>query len=994
MNIHKTIRLLSLISVGLFCFFIFGGLTSPEFYSSNKAIEEKKDKIQAVIRNNPGKKVQWADSLLSTMTLEQKVGQLFMIATYSNRNEVEYAKIESQIKKYNLGGLIFFQGEPITQALLTNRYQKSAKTPLLIGMDAEWGLGMRLDQVFNFPKAITLGATYNPELVEKIGYEIGQQCKRLGVHINFSPDADINSNPRNPVINFRSFGESTKNVSDLSTAYMKGLKKAGIMACGKHFPGHGDTEIDSHRNLPTINHSLDHINLIETLPFKNLINNGIDGIMIGHLNVPALDAEIPASVSEKIIKGYLKNQLKFNGLVITDAMNMRGILKYYPTGKAEVEALKAGNDIILQTANIEVAFNSVLKAYNDSTLNIKDLDHKVLKILNAKQLAGLDQKKEIKVENLINDLNSENAKDLCFEAYESAVTIVKDEESILPFQNLQTLSYATIAIGAEQGNEFQEVMEQYGIEKKFTIPFKPTKKSEWEWVSEQAAKFDVVIVSIHQLHNQESKNFGVHDEIVRLLEELNEKTRIVVCVFGNPYSLKFFGENHTLVCGYEDEPQAHRAAANILMGIKPSKGKVPVNTLSIDAKLNDGVKSLTKMRLGYGSAQELGFDANKLLEINQLVNQSINNGEFPGCQILLAKKGKVVYHESFGYMRYGFNESVNKNSVYDLASLTKVSATLQAIMTLYSQKKIDLNKNLSFYLPELSETNKAGILIKDLLLHQAGLKAFVPFYQYTLLSNGSYNPEYYKVDSLNLSSYLNITPQLLIKNSIRDSVYNWMNKSALNGKKYVYSDLSLIYLQKIVEKISGRSLDQFLDIFVYQPLGLKNTFFNPFKKIDMGRIVPTEIENGYRKSLIRGSVHDPNAALVGGVSGHAGLFSNAWDLATILQMNLNAGIYDNAKFFDSETIKLFSQKHTEALGNRGLGWNKPTDDANVSEFASPESYGHTGFTGTVAWVDPKHDLIFVFLSNRVYPSSDNNKIIKNKTRKKIHDVVYKAMVVK
>jgi beta-glucosidase-like glycosyl hydrolase/CubicO group peptidase (beta-lactamase class C family) len=969
-------------------------LTSPEFYSSNKAIEEKKDKIQAVIRNNPGKKVQWADSLLSTMTLEQKVGQLFMIATYSNRNEVEYAKIESQIKKYNLGGLIFFQGEPITQALLTNRYQRSATIPLLIGMDAEWGLGMRLEQVFNFPKAITLGATYNPELVEKIGYEIGQQCKRLGVHINFSPDADINSNPRNPVINFRSFGESTKNVSDLSTAYMKGLKKAGIMACGKHFPGHGDTEIDSHRNLPTINHSLDHINLIETLPFKNLINNGIDGIMIGHLNVPALDAEIPASVSEKIIKGYLKNQLKFNGLVITDAMNMRGILKYYPTGKAEVEALKAGNDIILQTANIEVAFSSVLKAYNDSTLNIKDLDHKVLKILNAKQLAGLEQKKEIKTENLINDLNSENAKDLCFKAYESAVTIVKDEESILPFQNLQTLNYATIAIGAEQGNEFQEVMELYGIEKKFTIPFKPTKKSEWEWVSDQAAKFDVVIVSIHQLHNQESKNFGVHDEIVRMLEELNEKTRVVVCVFGNPYSLKFFGENHTLVCGYEDEPQAHRAAANIIMGIKPSKGKVPVNTLSNDAKLNDGVKSLTKLRMGYGSAQELGFDANKLLEINQLVNQSIKNGEFPGCQILLAKKGKVVYHESFGYMRYGFNESVNKNSVYDLASLTKVSATLQGIMILYSQKKIDLNKNLSFYLPELSETNKAAIIIKDLLLHQAGLKAFVPFYQNTLLSNGSYNPDYYEVDSLNLGSYLNITPQLLIKNSIRDSVYNWMNKSALNGKKYVYSDLSLIYLQKIVEKISGRSLDQFLDIFVYQPLGLKNTFFNPFKKLDINRIVPTEIENGYRKSLIRGSVHDPNAALVGGVSGHAGLFSNAWDLATILQMNLNAGIYDNAKFFDSETIKLFSEKHPEALGNRGLGWNKPTDDANVSEFASPESYGHTGFTGTVAWVDPKHDLIFVFLSNRVYPSSDNNKIIKNKTRKKIHDVVYKAMLVK
>jgi beta-glucosidase-like glycosyl hydrolase/CubicO group peptidase (beta-lactamase class C family) len=977
------------IILGVFTFFI--SANNLHYYSP------KQNLISPKSSDFKQKQALWADSVLATMTLEQKIGQLFMIAAFSNRNENDYRRVEEQIRKYHIGGVIFFQGNPLKQAELTNRYQSAATIPLLIGIDGEWGLGMRLDDAFSFPKAITLGATVDANLIEKMGFEIGKQCKRLGVHINFAPDADINSNPKNPVINYRSFGESVSNVTNLSLAYARGMRKANVMGSAKHFPGHGDTGEDSHYALPVLNHTRKHIDEVETMPFKAMIEDSIASVMIGHLHVPQLDnsPNTPASVSEKIIKEYLQRDMNFNGLVVTDALNMRGLLKYFPTGAAEVKAFQAGNDLLLQTGNLDVAYGALHQKILDSTLSVNDLDHKVKKVLMSKYWVGLNKYKPIDFSNLLLDLNNQQSKDLTQKIFDKAATVVKDDEGLIPLANSQNVSYASLSIAGKADNVFQKTMSYYSNITNYDIPFKPSKSSDWTWVVEQAAQKDLVIVGVHEMHNLDSRNFGVVPETIKIIRELQKQTKVVVCVFGNPYSLKLFDEFETVICGFEDEAEAHIAVANIIFGVNGASGKIPVNTLAADGKVNFGIDTKSLGRIGLGIASEVGMNQSKLSQIRFLANNAIENQEFPGCQVLVARKGKVVFFESFGNQRYGANEPVDGQTIFDLASLTKVTATLQAIMMLFDQKKLDINQKASFYLPELQNSNKKDITVKDLLLHQAGLKAFVPFYDNTIEVVGERNPKFFARENLG-NSYLKVSDSLFVKPMIKDSVFNWIIKSSLvsssNAPKYLYSDLGLILLQRVVEKVSGQPLDAYVDSKIFRPLGMYNTGFNISDKKSAQNIAPTEITNDYRKTPIKGSVHDPNAALLGGVAGHAGLFSNAWDLVKLLQMNLNKGFYEDNRFFSPQTIDLFIEKQS-TISHRGLGWNKPsTDDGSVSQYASPSTYGHTGFTGTAVWVDPEKELIYIFLSNRVYPSAENNKIIKNKTRKRIHDLVYESMM--
>ena len=977
------------IILGVFTFFI--SANNLHYYSP------KQNLISPKSSDFKQKQALWADSVLATMTLEQKIGQLFMIAAFSNRNENDYRRVEEQIRKYHIGGVIFFQGNPLKQAELTNRYQSAATIPLLIGIDGEWGLGMRLDDAFSFHKAITLGATGDAVLIEKMGFEIGKQCKWLGVHINFAPDADINSNPKNPVINYRSFGESVSNVTNLSLAYARGMRKANVMGSAKHFPGHGDTGEDSHYALPVLNHTRKHIDEVETMPFKAMIEDSIASVMIGHLHVPQLDnsPNTPASVSEKIIKEYLQRDMNFNGLVVTDALNMRGLLKYFPTGAAEVKAFQAGNDLLLQTGNLDVAYGALHQKILDSTLSVNDLDHKVKKVLMSKYWVGLNKYKPIDFSNLLLDLNNQQSKDLTQKIFDKAATVVKDDEGLIPLANSQNVSYASLSIAGKADNVFQKTMSYYSNITNYDIPFKPSKSSDWTWVVEQAAQKDLVIVGVHEMHNLDSRNFGVVPETIKIIRELQKQTKVVVCVFGNPYSLKLFDEFETVICGFEDEAEAHIAVANIIFGVNGASGKIPVNTLAADGKVNFGIDTKSLGRIGLGIASEVGMNQSKLSQIRFLANNAIENQEFPGCQVLVARKGKVVFFESFGNQRYGANEPVDGQTIFDLASLTKVTATLQAIMMLFDQKKLDINQKASFYLPELQNSNKKDITVKDLLLHQAGLKAFVPFYDNTIEVVGERNPKFFARENLG-NSYLKVSDSLFVKPMIKDSVFNWIIKSSLvsssNAPKYLYSDLGLILLQRVVEKVSGQPLDAYVDSKIFRPLGMYNTGFNISDKKSAQNIAPTEITNDYRKTPIKGSVHDPNAALLGGVAGHAGLFSNAWDLVKLLQMNLNKGFYEDNRFFSPQTIDLFIKKQS-TISHRGLGWNKPsTDDGSVSQYASPSTYGHTGFTGTAVWVDPEKELIYIFLSNRVYPSAENNKIIKNKTRKRIHDLVYESMM--
>jgi beta-N-acetylhexosaminidase len=965
------------------------------FFTAHSSFDFSKSERKPNAPTYEQKQTAWVEKILSEMTLEEKVGQLFMIAVFSNRNEADYRLVESQIQKYHLGGVAFFQGNALKQAELTNRYQAAANIPLLVGLDGEWGLGMRLNNTVSFPKAITIGAAKDTDLAERIGEEIANQCKRIGVHFNFAPVADINSNPKNPVINYRSFGESVENVSELARAFARGHRKAKVMASAKHFPGHGDTNVDSHHALPVLNHTLQHINEVESAPFRAMIQDSVASVMIGHLNVPALDAGVPSSVSEKIIKGYLQQQLGFKGLVISDALNMRGLLQSFPVGEAEVRAFKAGNDMLLQTLNIDKAYNAVLTATINGRITEAELNESVRKILKSKYWVGLNNYKPIDLRSIQNDINNENSKELKQLVYNKAVTVTRDEFGLIPIKGLATVEMASIAVGGDPGNLFQSTLELYGNVTPYVISDKPSRPAQWKPTVDEAVKSDLVIVSIHKTRQSDKLDYGITEETINLLRDVQKRSRLIVCVFGNPYSLKFFDEFETVICGFEDEEEAQMAAANVLFGVNSASGKVPVNTLSSDGKLDYGYQLQSIQRLGFSLPSEVGMDGNKLEEIRRIAQNAINAEEFPGCQVLVARKGKVVYYEGFGNLKYSYGEPVTRHTIYDLASVTKVASTIQAMMMLYDQKQIDINQPLSFYLPELKNTNKSKITIKDILLHQAGLKAFVPFYESTRNGGLGLNPSYFSGNAAT-PSFTKIADDIYINPAVKDSVFSWIESSSLIGpvgSKYVYSDLGLLLLQKLVERVTGRNLDAFVGVNIYEPMGLNKMMYNVFQRVPKELIAPTEMSGDFRKANIQGTVHDPNAALLGGIAGHAGLFSNAWDLAKLMQMNLNGGSYDDLSFFSKQTIDFFTKNQSD-ISHRGLGWNKPSGpgDGTVSQYASDKTFGHTGFTGTCVWVDPEEELLFVFLSNRVYPSAANQKLIRNKTRQKIHDVAYKALV--
>ena len=944
----------------------------------------------------------WADSLLNTMSLDEKVGQLFMIATFSNRTEKYYQQIENNIATYHLGGLIFFQGGPYRQARLTNRYQQISRIPLMIGIDAEWGLGMRLDSSIDFPKQITLGAIQDNSYVEKFGEEVGRQCKRLGIHINFAPSIDVNTNPENPIINYRSFGESPINVAEKGLAYVRGMKKYNVLGSAKHFPGHGDTDQDSHRTLPLISHNITRLNEVELAPFRRLIADSVGSLMTGHLFVPALEprANTPTSISEKIVTEMIKNQMGFKGLLVTDALNMRGITQGLPPGEPDFLAFMAGNDILLQTANLPAAFNRIKQAVESGQIQQDILNARVKKILKAKFWVGLNKYKPVEIAGIDSDINGKRANDLKTELFEQAVTIVRNQDNLLPFIHLDTTTFASVAISGEYDNEFQKMLGQYANFKHFVVPFKPSSDKDVAWVLDEAAKYKVVVVSVHGMNSKGERNYGVSPATVDFINQLSLRTQVVVCAFGNPYGLRLYNSSRTLVCGFEDDAASHKVVPQVLFGALPAKGRLPVSVTN-DLKVGNGIQMPRLGRVSFGNAESVGMDSKKLEEIGTIVQQGIENHAFPGCQVLVARQGKIVYDRSFGTLRYGVYEPVNNQTLYDIASMTKVTATLQCVMMLNERGVIDMNEKASTYLPELKGSNKENMLVSDILMHQAGLVAFVPFWEKTK-TGGTFKPEYYSFayDSLQVPANLQVANNLYIKPAVKDSVWKWVIQSKLlniydklGGYRFTYSDLGLMILQKMVERITNQPLDEFVEQNLYEPLGMTSTLFNPLQRFIKNTIAPTENEMVFRGSQVQGTVHDPNAALVGGVSGHAGLFSNATDLAKLYQMNLQNGFYGGRNLLFPETVKHFAKNYTQK-SHRGLGWDMADTEERpiIGATASMDTYGHSGFTGTVVWVDPERELIFIFLSNRVYPISSNNKINTLRTRKRIHEVINAAIV--
>lgn len=943
---------------------------------------------------------QWVDSVFQSLTPEQRIGQLFMVAAYSNKDEKHAREIEDLITNNNIGGLIFFQGGPVRQALLTNRYQNVAKVPLLIAMDAEWGLGMRLpDSTMSFPKQMTLGAIQDDEAIYRMGAQIAYHCKRLGVHVNFAPVVDVNSNPANPIIGIRSFGENKENVARKGIAYMKGMQDNGVLANAKHFPGHGDTETDSHLSLPVITHSKQRLSEVELYPFRQLISEGVKSMMVAHIHIPAYDPtpNMATTLSKKVVTDLLKNEMKFEGLIFTDALNMKGVSSFYKPGEVDLMALLAGNDVLLYAENVPVAIKKIQKAVKEKDITQEEIDKRVKKILRGKYFVGLNKTKFVDLNNLYKDLHATQAKILLEELYEKSITLVNNKDSLLPLRYLDTTSFASVSIGAKENNTFQSMLLNYGAFTNFTIE-KSAEEAKFNALFEKLRNYEVVVVGIHGMSNFNNKTFGITENTKKFIEKLQSKTKVIVTVFGSAYSLKLFSDSPYLICAYEDNEYTQKIVPEVLFGAVPVSGKLPVSPAP-DLVAGRGFKVDPLYRLKYGYPEAVGMNGVSLAKIDSIVNKAIADKAMPGCQVLVARNGVVVHNKSYGYLTYDKSQPVTNSSVYDIASISKVAGTLQAIMFLEERKMLDVEKKASYYLPEFKNTNKEDLYIKDILTHQAGLIPFIPYWKRTMKDSIGFDTLYYsKVKSAEFCN--EVIPGVYSRASMEDSLWKWTIESSLLKKNkktrrydYQYSDLGFYIMKRIAEKLLNQPMDEFLQQNLYTPLGLPTLTYKPLAKMPAERIAPTEDDKYFRKALVRGCVHDPGAAMFGGVAGHAGLFSNANDLAVLMQMNMQSGFYGGQKYFMPNTVEDFA-KRQYAYNRRGLGWDKPEPDGNgpTSDYASPNTFGHTGFTGTAVWVDPDQNLVYVFLSNRVYPDAGNNKLIKQSIRTKIQDVIYQSIL--
>ena len=968
----------------------FLGLFLPSYSLNTREFEEVSN--QVIIDSEPPylhQGEEWADSILSKMDLRQKIGQLFMVAAYSNKNKRHNQKINGLIKDYGIGGLIFFQGGPVRQARLTNDYQKKARIPLLIAMDAEWGIGMRLDSVMDFPRQLTLGAVRNNNLIYKMGEAIAEQCQRLGVHINFAPVVDVNSNPLNPVINDRSFGEDMYNVSNKGIAYMKGLQDNKVLACAKHFPGHGDTDKDSHKTLPSVAQDYTRIDSLELYPFKQLIESGVGSIMNAHLYVPALDSleKRASSLSKKICTDLLKGELDFKGLSFTDALNMKGVSQYFKPGQLELKAYKAGNDILLFPEDVPKAIRVLEKAFKNGELALNELDSRVRKILQLKYWAGLNKKQKVEEENINEDLNSIKHKILDYHLREASLTLVANHRDLIPIKNLRKVKLATLSIGSSDINTFQKTVDQYKKADHFFISKQATPE-EFRLLLTKLKRYSHVMLTFHKMNKSALKDYGIGFSSLGFLKKLQSHTNVITVLFGSPYSLSYFNDATHLLLAYEDTKTTQTLTAQALFGGVRTHGTLPV-TASHIFPMQKGYISYPPFRMKYTFPEYAGMSSEKLESIDSIALDAISDKATPGCQILVCKNGNVIYQKSFGYHTYEKNKEVNNEDVYDLASITKVAATTLALMKLYDQKKIQLDSTLKHYLPEVRGTNKENMTLKDLLLHQAGLKGWIPFYVNAIQAGK---------DSLFSKSYndtfdIRVADDFFMRTAYESEIWTAILESDVElPAKYRYSDLGFYFFKKIVESVGGMSLDLYLKKHFYDPMGLTKTTYNPLDYQPIDHLVPTEDDKVFRNQVVHGYVHDPGAAMLGGVGGHAGLFSNSREIAVIGQMLMNGGEYGGKKYLKSATIETFISKHKKG-NRRGLGFDKPTlsDSGPASKYASYKTFGHTGFTGTCFWVDPKYQIVYVFLSNRVYPTASHNKLAKNNIRTKIQDIIYESI---
>ena len=936
----------------------------------------------------------WVDSLMQKMTIDEKIGQLFMVQAYSNLDEKHEAFITEMITKYHVGSLIFMQGTPEKQAVLNNKYQALSKLPLMIGFDGEWGLDMRLKNTYKFPWNMALGAIQNDSLVRKFGEHLGKHCKRLGIHVNFAPVVDININPLNPIIGNRSFGESKENVTQKAIAFTKGMQKYGVMANAKHFPGHGDTAADSHHTLPFLDFDKARLDSIELYPYKRLFDAGVGSVMTAHLNIPSLEsnANLPTSLSKNVVTDLLQKELGFNGLIITDGLNMRGATDYATSAEVDLSAIKAGNDLLLIPQDVPASVRLLKQALTLKALSEERLDFSVRKILKAKYWMGLNNYKPVALENLQEDLNTVEDEILHRNLVKNSLTVIKDEKQNIPLSNLDFKEIAYVKLGDDNGDDFLKMLKNY-------TKVDEVSDTKLYGLLKKLKNYNLVIVGFHKSNNHPWKSYKFKDEELVWLQEIARKHTVILDVFTSPYSLldlKSFSNIESIMVSYQNSKLAQELSAQAIFGALATSGKLPVS-IGEEFKEGTGLKTYSLSRLEYSIPEDVKLSSKKLAEIDQFADTIIKEKMAPGFQVLVARKGKVVFQKSYGYHTDKKELLVKNSDIYDLASLTKILASLPLIMKAEEEEKIPLSAELKDILPSFKNTNKASASVVGILSHYARLKAWIPFYTKTKDSlTGQNSLQFYRRKRTGRFN-VKVAENLYIKKSYKDSIYKYIREVDQREREgYKYSDLGYYLFKEVLEEKYDKPLNILAENSFYKPLGANRMTYLPLQKFHKSVIVPTEKDDYYRNQLIHGYVHDMGAAMLGGVAGHAGLFANANDVAKIMQMYLQKGFYGGRRYLNAETVDKFNTRYYENKKvRRGLGFDKPQLNPNVKATCgcvSEESFGHSGFTGTYTWADPKSEIVYVFLSNRVYPNMENRGLIRSNMRTKIQQTIQDAII--
>lgn len=964
---------------------------------------------------------QWVDSVFNSLTPEGRVGQLIIAAVTPSGNDATRELVKRLVTQNLVGGLIYEESSIADQAAVTNLAQSLAAVPLMITIDGEWGLGMRLKEVPNFQRNLILGALDDDMLLYEYGREVARQCRRMGIHVNFAPVLDVNDNPLNPVIGDRSFGESPELVARHAIAFARGLEDGGVMAVGKHFPGHGSSSEDSHKTLPVINKSLQEINTCELVPFRRFIDSGLSGILTAHLLVPAIEGgKAPTSLSPDCVGKLLRDDMGFEGLIFTDALNMKGATQMLK-GSACVNALLAGNDVLLMPENVSAEVAAVLHAVNSGVISQSVIDERCKKMLRYKYALQLTGPQHVNTANLVNDVNSSRATVLKRQLTAGSITVIKNNDNILPIHNLQSRHIAVATIGNEDGTAsmFTRRCADYAEVKRFDLD----KVGSASDLAEQLhdGHFNTIIVEVGA---DNAANRAALNAVVKKCKNL------IVVLTCKPYEIKNYGAAVTnkhvkaVVLTYQNNKLAEDYAAQTIFGGNAAGGNLPVS-LSFEGKktrydAGHGIH-YPATRLGYSIPAEVGLDARLTAQIDSVCRLGVQQHAFPGCQVIVARHGKVVYKGSFGTIDYGSKVKVDDNTLFGLASVSKATGTISGVMKAFDDGKFDLDDKASQYIPGLRNGDKEDITFRDLLYHETGMPASLNMWQMMMdpktysgvliagaedanhpikVMNGAWGHKDAKLRTDILSTHKTDKFNIAIADGIwggrvtYDSIMNRIYHAKLGKKKYLYSCCNFSLLADAVQRMTHSPLNYYVNNYIFAPLGAYHTMYRPLSKFGRDDIAYTEVDTYLRRQHIHGYVHDELAAFSGGVQGNAGLFSNANDLAKLFQMWLNGGTYGGVRLLKASTVETFTTQKSPN-SHRGLGFDKPVigdpDASNTCPEATPETFGHTGFTGTCFWVDPKNDMFYIFLSNRVCPTRNNPNFGRISARSHINTLIYRAI---